>query len=292
MPHSFWRSLVLRQHAGASVIPHGGSSPCTPRGPDLGLPPLPLAVDDAAQTALLEEFSGDEYQRLFEALRGDRRINPGLSRAPQPDPDLIHNGYFPTPDAEIYAAMILRFRPTTIIEVGGGFSTVVARSAIAWAGMSTRLCVIDPQPRRDVEDVADEVERIRVEHSSLRPESIDEGTLLFIDSSHLTVPGGDGPFLYCRLLPHLPPNVLVHVHDIFLPDEYPDVYAKQGYSEQYLLAALLANSRRFRVVLAVHDLVRRHPAAARSALGPKVGTGLFGGASLWMRSLTDPADIS
>ncbi len=245
---------------------------------------MPFSMNTGAQLALLEELGHDEYRGLYEVLRSDERINTGFDGADYSRQGLIHNGYFPTPDAEIYGAMILRHRPSRIIEVGGGFSTAVARAAITYAGLDTRLHVIDPEPRRPVEALADEVERSRVELSSLREEVVDEGSLLFIDSSHRTVRGEDGPFLYCWLLPNLCPGVLVHVHDIFLPYEYPDVYVELGWTEQHLLTALLANSGKFEVALAAHYLARDHRPRVQSVLGPRVGSDLFGGASFWMRS--------
>ena len=41
---------------------------------------------------------------------------------------------------------------------------------------------------------------------------------------------------YCRLLPA---GVLLHLHDIFLPDDYPASWGWRGYNEQSGVAALL-----------------------------------------------------
>lgn len=147
---------------------------------------------------------------------------------------------------------------------------------------------MDPEPRLDVSDVADEVERSRIEASRFSgegAEAVASGTLLFIDSSHAVRPGGDGPFLYCSLLPSLPAGVLVPVHDIYLPFDYPQVYVDWGYAEQYLLQALLAGNDRFEVVCSVYHMSRRHPEAVRRAFGDGVARGRrFEGASFWLRS--------
>jgi hypothetical protein len=241
-------------------------------------------LDASAQLDLLREFEGDPYRSLFEALRGDKRINVGFRGVDYRQRGLIHNGYFPTPDAELYGAMILRFKPTTVIEIGSGFSTAVARAAIDHGGLATRLHVIDPDPRTTVDDLVDQIERTRVEDSSLRHASVSENTLLFIDSSHVVRSGGDAPFLYCELLPSLPANVLVHVHDVFLPYDYPAVYVDWLYAEQYLLHALLANSRQFEVVFATYFMSRQHRDAIQSVFGAEAGQGDFSGASFWMRT--------
>ena len=44
---------------------------------------------------------------------------------------------------------------------------------------------------------------------------LEEGDILFIDSSHIIRPGGDVVFEYLELLPTLNKGVIVHVHDIF-----------------------------------------------------------------------------
>lgn len=264
---------------------------------------IDLRVD--AQLGLLRELEGGGYRELFARLRGDPELSPdpGVSSDREggakggAGPELVRNGYFPSPDAELYAAMIVRERPSRIIEVGSGFSTLVARRAVEHAGVGCPIEVIDPEPRLAVDDVADRVERRRVQDSRLAEgrgsvagrdtaPAVGPGSLLFIDSSHVTEPAGDGPFLYCDLLPSLPPGVLVHVHDIYLPWDYPPVYVRRGYTEQYLLHALLAGSRRFELVAAAYFLSRRHAGSMRAAFGPRVAVAdTFQGASFWFRSV-------
>ena len=255
----------------------------SPLGPWIGHAGFELDV--AAQLALLDELRGKEYQEAFAALRSDVSINAGLGGVDYAPRGLIHNGYFPTPDAELYGAMILRTAPHEIVEVGSGFSTRVARAMVDHGGFDCRLRAIDPAPRADITEIANVVELKRVERSSLAASPPPSGSILFIDSSHLVTSGGDGPFLYCELLPRLPPDVLVHIHDIFLPYDYPPVYQEWGYAEQYLLHALLSGSRKFEVVFATLFMCESEPEAIRATFGPEAGTGLFRGASFWMRSV-------
>lgn len=241
-----------------------------------------LTLDAAPQLALLETLRAPSFQELFRTLRADPAINTGWPRSAR-RPDLIHNNYFPSPDAELYAAMIVRERPAAVIEIGSGFSTRVARKAIEHGGLDTELVVVDPEPRSDVRQIADRWERLPVERSWLAEEGLPEGALLMIDSSHLVVPGGDGPFLYCELLPRAPAGTLVHVHDIFLPFDYPEVYRRRGYAEQYLLHALLEDSSAWEVLLAAHFMSAEYPEAMKAAFGPGVAEGDYRGASFWMR---------
>lgn len=241
-------------------------------------------LDPEPQRALLEALRADPYPELFARLRADPAVNTGWPKGRRPDPALIHNGYFPTPDAELYAAMIVRERPRRVVEVGSGFSTRVARAAIDFAGLDTELVVVDPDPRAPVRDVADRWERAPVERSFLAGEGARAGDLLMIDSSHEVRSGGDGPFLYCHLLPGLPAGTLVHVHDIFLPFDYPEVYRRWGYAEQYLLHALLAHNRALRPVFAAYFMSDADPGAMRATFGPGAADGDYRGASFWMRT--------
>ncbi len=237
------------------------------------------------QLDLLKRFQEPGFKILFRHLRDNKEINTGFDGREYGSEGLIHNGFYPTPDAELYAAMISITRPERIVEIGSGYSTVIARTAADMAGLNCEIHVIDPEPRRDVGKFADHVEYEPVERSSLADIGFSEKTLLFIDSSHVCRSGGDLPFLYCGILPALPPGVLVHIHDIFLPFDYPDNYLDRFYTEEYLLHALLANSVKFKVVLAAHYLSREHPEAMQAAFGPCVGKDpLFFGASFWIKS--------
>ena len=66
------------------------------------------------------------------------------------------------------------------------------------------------------------------------------GDVLFIDSSHILMPGSDVDLLLNRVLPRLPAGVLIHIHDIFLPFDYPPVWGWRAYNEQQGVLPLLA----------------------------------------------------
>lgn len=228
----------------------------------------PPAIDFCtdAQLALLASLRSERHKALFRELREDAVINRfGLGSAG------VSNTFCNTPDAEIYAAMIMDRKPPTLVEVGSGFSTLIARKAVSFAHSDTRIVVYDPYPRTDVKPAADELHLAPVEQSDLASRHWAAGDLLFIDSSHICRTRGDLPYLFCNVIPSLPPGVLVHVHDIFLPYDYPNLYDQWCHTEQYLLACMLAHSRRYKVVLATHWLSRAHPAAMNEAFGALAG---------------------
>ncbi len=152
------------------------------------------------------------------------------------------NGYYDSPDAEALYLMIRRFAPERVIEVGCGNSTRVTRQALSDAGGTGTITAIDPWPRADIVDVVDRFEQGEVEgvDPGLFAE-LQSGDVLFIDSSHVVRMSNDVAHLFCRIIPSLPSGVVIHVHDIFLPYEYPKrfFYDCPGWGEQYMLHTLL-----------------------------------------------------
>jgi hypothetical protein len=247
-----------------------------------------FSINMERQCSFLQKISGSEFRELFLSLRTNPDINIGFAGVEFRSQGLIHNGYYPTPDAELYAALIAEFRPVRIIEIGSGYSTLIAHHTLRHLGISAEIHIIDPQPRRDISNYASEIEYKRVQDSSFAniQFSKSEPSILFIDSSHVTKMGGDIPFLFCEMLPNLPAGVLVHVHDIFTPFDYPANYGRRFYTEQYVLQALLANSSKFSVRFSTYAMSRECPAAMQAVFGQQVGRNpLFFGASFWLDTL-------
>ena len=112
-------------------------------------------------------------------------------------------------------------------------------------------------------------------------ETLAENDILFIDSSHETKAGNDVQFLYFDVLPRLQSGVLVHIHDIFLPFEYPKRFLDSGYPwrEAYLVEAMLLFGNAFEVVWAGHHLQRTLKGFAEHF--PNIGN--RAAQSLWLR---------
>jgi hypothetical protein len=205
------------------------------------------------QLTRLDAWRDKRYQALFRELRQDPAINdPPTWLSEDVGSAELHNGFYPTPDAEIYGAMILDIGPQQIVEVGSGYSSLIARRAIQYAALPTKLTIIDPSPRTEVSFAADEIQNVPVEDSELCHRNWAANDILFIDSSHICRSRGDVPFLFCQVLPKLPVGVFVHVHDIFIPYDYPTNYDDRCYTEQYLLYCTLSGSRRYLTVLSTH----------------------------------------
>ncbi len=183
-----------------------------------------------------------DYLRLIDRFVELRNLFAAIPREEaedSPHPCWL-NPWFTGLDAISLMGMLTRHDPRLLIEIGSGNSTKFARHVIAAKGLRTRLVSIDPEPRAEIDALCDEVIRVPAEFvdpavfSRLKP-----GDILFIDSSHRSLPNSDVTALFLDVLPELPPGVLVHIHDVYLPYDYPPHAEGLMYNEQYLLAALL-----------------------------------------------------
>ena len=86
--------------------------------------------------------------------------------------------------------------------------------------------------------------------------SLESGDVLFVDSSHIAMPGTDVDRLFLDILPRLAAGALVHIHDVTLPYAYPVAWNWRGYNEQMLVGALLQGGG-YQLVFASH-FVGRH----------------------------------
>ena len=162
-----------------------------------------------------------------------------------------NNIWFSSLDAMALYAIVASRRPRRITEVGSGNSTKFAARAIRDHHLETTLLSIDPEPRAEIDQLCDRIVRSRVEDADLALfGDLVAGDVLFIDSSHRVFTSSDVTILFLEVLPRLLPGVIVHVHDIFLPWDYPVEWTSRYYSEQYLLASLLlAQPARFRLLM-------------------------------------------
>ncbi|HZM12183.1 MAG TPA: class I SAM-dependent methyltransferase [Candidatus Limnocylindrales bacterium] len=179
--------------------------------------------------------------------------------------------------------------PAVYIEVGSGFSTKVVRRAIRDLSLSTRLVSIDPSPRAEIDRLCDEVIRQPLEDCDLSVfDCLGPGDIFFMDGSHRSFMNSDVTVFFLEILPRFKPEVFVHIHDIYLPFDYPPDRAYWYYSEQYLLAAsLLAGHQGYDIVLP-NNYISNTPEAS-SVLEPLWASpqlvGVSGnGSSFWLKT--------
>jgi predicted O-methyltransferase YrrM len=208
------------------------------------------------------------------------------------DPDRYHlnNGLFGGHDALALVAMLQKYRPKRIIEIGSGYSSLLIANELARDPRhGTEFLCVDPFPRpfiRELQKNSGAIPRLHAEKVEELPVSFFSGLaandVLFIDSSHVAKTGSDVNFLFLEVLPRLAPGVVIHIHDIFLPRDYPaDWVLDLGFcwNEQYLLRALLMHSTAFEVLFGSAYAELAFPDLLRMAWVRDVS----GGSSFWMR---------
>ncbi len=158
------------------------------------------------------------------------------------------NPWLPAFDAiSIYAQLALR-NPAKFLEIGSGTSTKFARRAISDFGLRTKIISIDPFPRSEIDEICDEVIRTPLQEvPSMAYGALTSEDMLFFDGSHRAFQDSDVTVFFTEILPALPAGLLVGIHDIFLPSDYPPSWIDRHYSEQYLLTCWLLAGDRLKV---------------------------------------------
>jgi Methyltransferase domain len=224
---------------------------CRPRRHEYLYPEVEKAI--RTEVDKINEF----VDRLRLVMYGDRLNTVPKEKVNERDP-YWNNGYFSGDDARIAYAVAAELKPRRIIELGSGNSTKFFRKAISDYSIDCRLISIDPAPRAEIDDLVDEIHRTSLLDVPVEMfRTLERGDVLFFDGSHLVFNGTDSTALFLEVLPALKSGVLVHVHDIDLPNEYQDVFTERRYGEQYLLAVLLIFSSQYGVRAPVHWLTQR-----------------------------------
>ncbi|HVY57184.1 MAG TPA: class I SAM-dependent methyltransferase [Xanthobacteraceae bacterium] len=196
----------------------------------------------------------DDYGRILDEVA---RHRPVLHQIPheadptRPTAPYWNNIWFTALDAAALVTLLLSRKPARLFEIGSGHSTMFAAHAIRVGGLATEICSIDPQPRAGIDSLCRRTVRIPLEKCDLAIfDELQPGDVLFYDGSHRVFQNSDVTAFFLDVLPRLKPGILVHVHDIFLPADYPDEWIMTLFSEQYVLAAmLLCGAPPFHVVL-------------------------------------------
>ena len=211
----------------------------------------------------------DGFAALLEAMNsvaGDlARIGADAPPAPR-----WNQSWFPRLDAAAAYTLVRERRPKRIVEVGSGHSTRFLARAVADARLKTRITAIDPAPRAALDGLAIEIRRETVQTVTLDVfKTLEAGDFLLIDSSHILMPGSDVDAIFGRVLPILPAGTLLHLHDIFLPDDYPAHWDWRGYNEQLGVLALLFGGA-WEAIFASHYVATRMAAAVSNSVAARL----------------------
>lgn len=197
------------------------------------------------------------------------------------------NSQFSWLDSRTLFSTLRELHPQRMIEIGSGFSSLLAADVNRrFLGGKLELTCIEPYPRPFLRQGVRGISRLiesRVQDVPLATfADLEADDILFIDSSHVSKTGSDVNFIYFEILPRLRPGVIVHIHDIFFPHDYPKHWVLDlgiHWNEQYLVRAMLMDSQGFEVLFGCAYVLDRFPDLVRQVLGGD----LYGGGSLWLR---------
>jgi len=230
----------------------------------------------------------DEYREFMRHMRtldvSHIALSSGDAKASRPAWEGCPISAF---DALALYAMIGKNRPKRYLEIGSGMTTCFARQAISDTGQATRIVSIDPEPRAEINDICDEVIRNGLETCDLGAfDALEPGDIVFFDGSHRTFMNSDVTVFFIDVLPRLRPGVIVHIHDICLPYDYPEFFRNWYWNEQYMLAVyMMGNRDRIRPLLPTAFMCKS-PLFVEDLRSPFVDLGAGndswrGGGSMW-----------
>jgi predicted O-methyltransferase YrrM len=285
--HAINGSDERRGHAKLFVAPGSYQSPVANpaeletyvRGLATVGPELPgIAIDRAAMIATWE------------------RLLPALTTFPFPAAQTAgyryyyDNPFFGFGDGLLLHALLRSDRPRRYIEIGSGFSSACAVDTVdAYLDGSCEMTFIEPQPERLLGVLGARTRATRVFNLPVQGvalglfDELEAGDVLFIDSSHVLRTGSDVGYELLEVLPRLASGVLVHIHDMLWPFDYPEAWIlrqNRSYNEAYAVRALLVDNPRWEIVF-FNDYFVKFEGARIRATFPQV-TDAFGG-SLWLR---------
>lgn len=244
-----------------------------------------IDMRETCQLELLSYFKDNyktEYDRIPKNKTGDNTEY------------YLNNGAFSSVDAEILFCMIRHFMPTRIFEIGSGYSTYLSAQAALLNkanGIPTELHAFEPYPNQILKEGLNGLSYLHETKIQNVPISdfyvLKENDILFIDSSHVLKTGSDVYYEYLELLPSLNKGVIIHIHDIFLPAEYPKKWLMEEHlfwNEQYLLQAFMEFNSSFEILWASSLMHLRHPDELTEAFTSYDPVKVWPG-SFWIRKI-------
>lgn len=162
------------------------------------------------------------------------------------------NNAFEWMDGRMLFYFIKTHKPKKIIEIGSGWSTLLMYNTIKQFNLETKIICIEPYPlpwlvAMDKQGII-ELHISNLQNTNLELfKGLNKNDICFIDSSHVVKYNSDCLYYLNNIFPILKEGVLIHIHDIFLPYEYPSSWLKEGrfWNEQYFVYAFLMNNNKF-----------------------------------------------
>jgi hypothetical protein len=205
-----------------------------------------------------------------------------------------NNNFWNNADALAQYGLVRARKPRRYVEVGCGWSSLLLKRALdlnAAQGVEAEVTLIEPYPNQAI--FSNLPKQWRILRTILQRaelgifDSLEAGDFLFYDGSHCAKVCSDVNWFFFRILPRLKPGVIIHLHDIFLPEEYPASWIferGQTWNEQHLLQAFLMNNSAYAILIA-NRFLYHHRRAELDALYQGIQPSF--GCSFWMQKIKD-----
>jgi hypothetical protein len=232
-----------------------------------------------------------------------RRIAPYLAemadipRAANDDAPTYHweNDFWRGADAMVHYGLLRDVKPRRVVEIGAGWSSLLMADALernhAEGAARADVDQIEPYPRTTLLSALPEhwsLHETILQRADLRLfDALGAGDVCFYDGSHVARAGSDVVWFFFEVLPRLRPGVLVHIHDVLWPADYPDEWIferGQTWNEQYVLQAFLMYNELFEPIICNSMLFQRKRKALEELFAVTPET-QHSGVSVWLRRL-------
>jgi hypothetical protein len=208
----------------------------------------------------------------------------------------LMNYAFEWMDARLLHYFLQKNKPKRIIEIGSGNTTLLTYNTKMMFNLDVEIICIEPYPAQYLREMHEKKMITLIEN---KLENIDleifktlnENDILFIDSSHVLKLDSDVMYYFNKIFPLLNKGVLIHIHDIFFPYDYPLSWLKGGrfWNEQYFLYVFLQFNSKFKIKFCnsyteykYKDELKILQKNTYEVLNGYVKNEVFGGGSIWI----------
>jgi predicted O-methyltransferase YrrM len=250
---------------------------------------LNLDFNEESHTIILNEINN--YLGEFDNKFGHRDV---LKRQNNFNYTLL-NGAFEWMDARLLHYFLQKNKPKKIIEIGSGNSTLLTYNTKQMYNLDLDIICIEPYPSNYLKNlhkiggitlIENKLEQVDLSIFT----TLNENDILFIDSSHVLKLDSDVMYYFTKIFPLINKNVLIHIHDIFFPYDYPSDWIKQGrfWNEQYFLYVFLQYNTKFKIKFCNSYSQFKYSKELKKIqentyeIKNKIADNVFSGGSIWL----------
>jgi predicted O-methyltransferase YrrM len=206
------------------------------------------------------DFNDNGQKNFFESLIEYSKEIPFTENKSANHRYYFDNKTYVYADGLVLFMMLNKLKPRKLIEVGSGFSSaLILDTKDEFLKYPIELTFIDPNPQDRLTALLKEEDyktttiiKDIVQNTSIETfRELKENDILLIDNSHVSKTGSDVNYLMTDILPNLNKGVVVHIHDIFYPFEYPKEWllnTRLNWNEIYSVHNFLLFNSAFKIL--------------------------------------------